>query len=276
MQTGTSTGRLSSQSPNLQNIPRESSWSPELRSAFEASEGYTLAAFDYSQIELRLVAALSEDPGMLDAFNRGLDVHTATASRIFNVEYKQVKPEMRRVAKTLNFGLIYGMGSLSFARASGRRAAEFIGNYFQQFPKIKEWQDKVKQEARLNGYVKTLLGRRRYFPNLTSRFNHLTAEAEREAINMPIQGLDADINKLAMIAVKKCIDERKWWMEEVRLLLSVHDELLFEIHDDKINEVVPIIKKSMEDVYHLRLPLVVDVSLGKNWGNMKSFNFHAH
>jgi len=273
VQTGAATGRLSSQNPNLQNIPRESSWSTSIRQAFEAENEYSLVAFDYSQIELRLMAALSGDPGLTEAFKKGLDVHVATAAKIFGVQLSDVKPEMRRVAKTLNFGLMYGMGSSAFAKATGvsrEKALEFIETYFKEFPKVREWHEEAKHLARRFGYAKTLVGRRRQMPEITAELGFFRAAAEREAINHPIQGLDADINKLAMIKVRDLLVDKGVWMKEARLLLSIHDELLFEIADDKIKALAPLIRKEMESAFKVEVPLVVDVSAGKTWGDLSS------
>ena len=273
LQTGTGTGRIGSASPNLQNIPRESSWSPEIRKAFEASEGYSLVAFDYSQIELRLLAAVSGDGALIRAFQEGQDIHALTASKIFNIKPDAVRPDMRRVAKVLNFGLIYGMGPRAFAKTSGFsqvEATKFIKTYYEEFPRVKEFQEKVKQEARTFGYVKTLTGRRRYFPHIAWDAPQFVAAAEREAMNHPLQGLDADINKLAMIKVSEWLKEKGYWGKEVKLLLTIHDELLFEIRDDMMSQIAPHIKKLMEEAYQLAVPLVVQVSAGKNWGELQS------
>ncbi len=273
IQTGAGTGRLSSAAPNLQNIPRESLWSPEIRTAFEASKGYSLVAFDYSQIELRLLAALSEDEALIRAFREGQDIHTLTASKVFGLTPAEVKPDVRRVAKILNFGLIYGMGPRAFAKTSGfsqSEAVQFIKTYFEAFPRVREFQEKVKEEARTFGYVKTLTGRRRYFPDIHSSGPQFMAAAEREAMNHPLQGLDADINKLAMIKVANWLKEKEYWGNEVKLLLAIHDELLFEIRDDMMSEIVPVIQRLMEESYALSVPLVVQVSSGKNWGSLKA------
>lgn len=273
IQTGTGTGRISSATPNLQNIPRESVWSPEIRRAFEAAEKYSLVAFDYSQIELRLLAAVSGDEALIEAFKGGQDIHALTASKIFGVPEGEVKPEMRRTAKVLNFGLIYGMGARAFAKTSGfsqSQASQFIKTYFEAFPRVREFQEKVKEEARTFGYVKTLTGRRRYFPDIHSSGPQFMAAAEREAMNHPLQGLDADINKLAMINVARWLKEKEYWGKEVKLLLAIHDELLFEIRDDMMSQIAPEIKRLMEESYTLSVPLVVQVSSGKNWGSLKA------
>ncbi len=275
VQTGAATGRLSSQAPNLQNIPQESIWAKELRSAFEASEGYSLVAFDYSQLELRILAAVSGDQNMQRAFREGKDIHRATASQVLGVAPDNVTPEMRRLAKTLNFGLSYGMGVVAFSKTSGLPRAEaqkFIDAYFRGFPGIRAWQDKIKREVREKGYVETLAGRRRPFPEFGFGGQKFIADAERAAINHPIQGLEADIVKIAMIRVKEYLEKNGMWGVSVHMLLSIHDELLFEMRDDMIQKIAPEIKRIMEISYELAVPLIADVSSGKNWGSMKKFS----
>ncbi len=277
VQTGTATGRLSSQNPNLQNIPQEfrqdfhsprmPSWVKALRRAFVAPEGFSLAAFDYSQVELRILASVSGDEKMLDAFSRGLDIHKMTAAQIFNVSLAEVTPKMRNVAKTLNFGVVYGMGPTAFSKASGLsrdEAKKFIGEYFDDFPQVRIWQEKTKEEAKILGFVKTEMGRKRWLPHATSFHPRFMAEAERAAVNMPIQGLAADIIKLAMIETEREIKKRNW-RDKARLLLSIHDELLFEIKDDILEEASAVIKKTMESVYKLKTPLKVKAATGGNW-----------
>jgi len=272
VQTGTATGRVSSQNPNLQNIPKESIYSDELRSAFEAPPSHHIIAFDYSQIDLRLLAELSQDEKMLEAFRNNLDIHQMTAAKIFRVPYDDVRPEMRRVAKTLNFGLVYGMGVSAFASASGlsrTSASEFIQTYFSEFPGIREWQERVKQEAKSRGYVQTPLGRRRYLPYIASGSGRIVSQAERIAINLPVQGFTADITKLAMIKAKESLEKEKLWGNTAKLVLHIHDELLFEVADDSIDRVVSLVRPIMENVYRLSVPLSVSVSSGKNWGEMQ-------
>ncbi len=271
IQTGTSTGRLSSQNPNLQNIPIGSDLATELRKAFVAEDGYELAAFDYSQIELRVLASLSGDPKMIEAFNNDLDIHKLTAANVFNVTLEKVTPEMRRLAKTLNFGVVYGMGAFAFAKTSGLSVAEarkFIEEYFSDFKKIKEWQEKVKADARTFGYVTNLNGRRRWLLQAASMFRGEAAEAERAAINMPVQGLAADIIKIAMIKVADEI-KKKRWEENVRMLLTIHDELLFEIRKDIIKEATKLIARIMENAYELEVPIKIIAKIGKSWGELE-------
>ena len=260
LQTSTATGRLSSQNPNLQNIPSV------VKKVFIASSGYELVSLDYSQIELRILAGLSNDPKMLKAFKADQDIHRLTASQVFDIPLDKVTSEERNMAKTLNFGIVYGMGAVAFARSSGlsrKEARHFIEEYFSDFKKIKKWQEEVKERARKNGYVENLNGRKRWLPAITSTNKFLSSEAERAAINMPIQSLAADIIKLAMIKV-----HQQYKNDDVRLLLSIHDELLFEIKSDKVNSVVKKITQMMESVYNFPVHLKVDVSVGKNWADL--------
>lgn len=271
VQTGTATGRLSSQNPNLQNIPAEGGWAQKIRQSFIPEKGFQLASFDYSQIELRVLASLSGDPKMIEAFNNDLDIHKLTAANVFNVPLEKVTPDMRRLAKTLNFGVVYGMGAFAFARTSGLNVAEarkFIEEYFSDFKKIKEWQEKIKTQARTLGYVTNLSGRRRWLLQAVSMFRSEAAEAERAAINMPVQGLAADIIKIAMVELSSEIKKQKW-ANEVRMLLTIHDELLFEIDGHIIKEASAFILKIMEGAYELEVPIKVNVKIGKNWGELE-------
>jgi DNA polymerase-1 len=271
IQAGTSTGRLSSQNPNLQNIPVEGEWAKRMRGCFVSEKGYRLAAFDYSQIELRILASLSGDPKMIEAFNNDLDIHKMTAANVFNVPIEKVTPEMRRLAKTLNFGVVYGMGAIAFAKTSGLAVGEakrFIEEYFGDFKQVKEWQEKVKAQARTFGYVTNLNGRRRWLLHAASMFRGEAAEAERAAINMPVQGLAADIIKIAMVGVAGEIKRRKW-EQDVRMLLTIHDELLFEVGEDIIEEASAVIAKIMEGAYELEVPIKVTKKIGANWGGLQ-------
>lgn len=257
VQTGTATGRLSSQNPNLQNVP------PSVRKVFVAEEGYKFVSFDYSQIELRVLASVADDPKMIEAFQKDMDIHILTASQVFNVDIKKVTKEQRHFAKTLNFGVIYGMGPNAFALQSGLNRAEaekFIKEYFSDFAEIKRWQEKTINKARQLGYVENLNGRKRWLPNIVSQNRRLASAAERAAINMPIQGLAADIIKLAMLNVPRSKD--------IRLLLSIHDELLFEIKEDLVEKTATKIKEIMESVYKLKAPLKIEVASGYNWGEL--------
>lgn len=263
LQTGTGTGRLSSEQPNLQNIPQESEWAKPLREAFRAAAGKRFLSFDYSQLELRLLAHLTQNLQLLEAFHDGEDIHALTASHIFQVPRDRVSPPMRRVAKTLNFGIIYGMGARAFSRASGLRLEEakrFIETYFHNFPEVQAWQEQVKAEARTYGFVKNVNGRRRWFVK-----NHGVAPApgefERAAVNMPLQSLAADILKLAMIRVGGTAG--------AELVLSIHDELLFEVPDDTMRKIAPAIRDTMEHAFPLSVPLTVQVKHGERWGDME-------
>lgn len=260
VQTGAATGRLSSQNPNLQNIP------PVVKNLFIAESGYKLVALDYSQVELRILASLSQDNKMISAFSEGKDIHQMTASQIFNLPLNKVNKKMRQLAKTLNFGVAYGMGPLAFAGSSGltvEEAKKFIKEYFSDFQEVKRWQENLKKFAGKNGYIENLNGRRRWLPAINSQNRRLTAEAERIAINMPVQSLGADIIKLAMIKVWRKYKNN----DSVRLLLSIHDELLFEIKSDKVKAVASEIKELMENVYQLPdVKLEVDVKMGEDWG----------
>lgn len=268
IQTGTATGRLSSQNPNLQNIPAEGDWAKKLRKAFIAEKSYQLVSFDYSQIELRILASLSGDPKMIEAFNNDLDIHKMTAANVFNAPLEKVTSGMRRLAKTLNFGIVYGMGANAFAKTSGLSVAEarkFIEEYFSDFKKIKEWQENIKAQARTFGYVSNLNGRRRWILSAASMFRGEAAEAERAAVNMSVQSLAADIIKMAMVKIHKKIRNEKL-ENRIRMLLTIHDELLFEIREDIIKEAAKFIADIMESVYELEVPIKVTTKVGKNWG----------
>lgn len=267
-QTGTVTGRMSSNNPNLQNIPAAGEHGKEVRNAFVSEKGNLLVAVDYSQIEMRILAELSQDEILLETFQSGKDVHASVASRVFGVSENEVTKDMRRKAKVINFGIIYGMGVTALqGNLGGTRAEaqEFYDNYFAKFPKIAGYFEKVKREAAKIGYTETLFGRRRYFPGFGSSMPFVRAMAERMAMNAPIQGTAADVVKLAMIQVDKVISGN----ESVSMLLQVHDELIFEIKKDAVDVVVPVIKNTMEQVGELSVPLAVDVSIGEKWGEMK-------
>lgn len=270
-QTGTVTGRVSSQDPNLQNIPIRTTLGQEIRRAFVASAGFELVSFDYSQIELRLAASLANDTKMIQAFLEGGDIHTLTAAAVNHVLPEQVTPEMRRAAKTINFGILYGMGSVSLAEGisvTRREAEAFIKEYFNQFPGVKKYMESLKEHAVDNGYVETLFGRRRYFKNISSMGWQARREAERMAINAPIQGSEADIVKMAMIRIDT--ELREYIKDDVvRLLIQVHDELLFEIQKDFADKLAPLIQKIMSEVCTLRVPLNVDIKRGLNWLEME-------
>lgn len=265
-QTITATGRLSSREPNLQNIPAQGGWAKKIRSAFLAREGFVLAAFDYSQIELRIAAALSGDEKMIKAFAEGKDIHAMTAAEINNVPEEKVTPEIRRQAKTLNFGVLYGMAAKSFSETAGLSTAEaqnFIDEYFSDFSGLAKFLEETKERAKTEGFISTLTGRRRFLPGINSSNWQLRQAAERMAINMPIQGLAADIVKMAMVEIKR----QGILNGDCRLLLQVHDELIFEIAEKSAEETGEKIKTAMEKVFILPngVPLAVNAAFGKNW-----------
>ena len=269
-QTGTVTGRLSSQDPNLQNIPIRTELGQEFRKAFVSPPGYKLVSFDYSQLELRIAAHISGDKKMIAAFKSGEDIHTRTAAEIFGVSPKQVTKDMRREAKAMNFGLLYGMGILGFQRASGvsrDRAREFIDRYMNEFSGIAYYMEEAKDKARKDGYVSTILGRRRYLPEINSGIPQLIAQAERMAINHPIQGTEGDFLRIAMNRIYNLI-HREYNDQDVKMLLQVHDELLFEIKNNLTGGLSKKIKAIMEEVSELAVPLVVEVKCGDNWRDM--------
>ncbi|MCK4470686.1 MAG: DNA polymerase I, partial [Anaerolineae bacterium] len=270
-QTGTVTGRLSSSDPNLQNIPIRTELGRQVRRAFVAEEGSVLLAADYSQVELRILAHISQDEGLLAAFRREEDIHASTAAAIFEVSLDQVTREMRRVAKMINFGLSYGMSGYGLAQRTGlsqEEANRFVESYFANYHKVKVYMEKTKQEAAQQGYVETLLHRRRYFPEL-QRPNAPGAQrraAEREAINMPIQGTAADIIKIAMIRLHRALKERGL---RSGMTLQVHDELVLEVPESELDVVAPLVKSIMEEAFELAAPLKVDMKVGRNWLEME-------
>lgn len=270
LQTGTVTGRLSSENPNMQNIPSGTEFADEFKKCFEARKGYCFVSFDYSQIELRVLASLSEDPKMMEAFKKDLDIHKMTAAQVNNVPLEKVTKEMRNFAKTLNFGVVYGMGYMAFAKSSGLSIAEakkFIAEYFDDFKRIKKWQEAIKEEARKNCFVTNLNGRRRWLLNIVSNSQFLASQAEREAINMPVQSLAADILKIAMVKLADYINKNK---ENIKPLLTIHDELLFEVKNDIIKKTTTEIADIMESAFKLSVPLKVSIKTGKNWGEMEN------
>ncbi|MEI7741793.1 MAG: DNA polymerase I [bacterium] len=268
-QTVTSTGRLSSSNPNLQNIPIQTDLGNEIRKAFVAEEGNVLIAADYSQIQLRIAAHLSRDKNMMDAFRSGADIHTSTAAKIFDVPLEKVTSEQRRQAKTINFGILYGMGAQALARGTGMtvgEARQFIAKYFEVHPGIRSYMEEIKLLARTQGYVETPFGRRRYFPDINSGIPQLVASAERMAMNMPIQGMEADIMKLATL---KVIDGLGEVSSKARLLLQVHDELVLEAPKSDAEKVAKFLEEVMTEVAKLEVPVKVNVEIGLNWGEME-------
>ncbi len=270
-QAGAATGRLSSSNPNLQNIPTRTELGQRFRATFIAPPGFQLLSLDYSQLELRLVAHVAHDETMLEAFRNGEDIHTRTASEIFGVAPIAVTKDMRRQAKVLNFGIIYGMGTLGFARAAGVSrdvAKKFIEEYFARFPGVARYMEETKQSAFEKGYVTTLMGRRRPLPDIRSTMPQLQAQSERMAINHPLQGAGADIVKLAMVAVDAQI-QQLGSTSGVRLLLQVHDELVLEVPEGSLPALAHDIARTMEQVVSLDVPLVVEAKAGPNWTDLK-------
>ncbi|WP_368192570.1 DNA polymerase I [Aeromonas sp. s8] len=260
------TGRLSSSDPNLQNIPVRNEQGRRIRQAFIPSAGYKLVAADYSQIELRIMAHLSGDKGLLTAFAEGKDIHKATAAEVFGVELDAVTTDMRRSAKAINFGLIYGMSAFGLAKQLGIGRAEaqkYMDLYFERYPGVLEYMERTRQQAEAQGYVETLFGRRLYLPDIKSRNAGLRKAAERAAINAPMQGTAADIIKRAMINVDSWI--RGIEDESIRMLMQVHDELVFEIREEKLEEYTAIIKEKMSAAAELHVPLLVEAGTGDNW-----------
>jgi len=271
-QIGAVTGRLSSNDPNLQNIPTRSDLGRKVRQAFVASPGYVLLSVDYSQIELRIVAHMSGDEGMLSAFRAGQDIHAATAAAIYNVPLEDVSKEQRRHAKAINFGLIYGMSAFGLSRTTNLTLGEaenFVREYFNDFPGVKNYLDGIRAQAARIGYVETMLGRRRYFPNLKNPGNqNIRAREEREAINAPIQGTAADIMKIAMVRMPAALQQAGL---SARLLLQVHDELVLECPEAELTKTAEVVRSTMENAYTLSIPLIADARSGKNWGELKEF-----
>ena len=265
-QSVAATGRLSSTNPNLQNIPIRSEKGRKMRKSFTArNDEFELLAADYSQIELRIMASLSKDESMLKAFNSGVDIHLATAAKVYKLEQKDVTREMRSNAKMVNFGIIYGISAFGLSQRLGVKrseAAEIIDSYFAEFPMIKKYMEKSISKARDNEYVETILGRRRYLKDINSRNAMMRAFAERNAINAPIQGTAADIIKKAMIDIQREIDSRKL---HSRMLLQVHDELVFDVKKTEKETLMEIVIEKMEQAIKLDVPLEIDIGVGKNW-----------
>jgi DNA polymerase-1 len=260
-----STGRLSSSDPNLQNIPIRSEEGRRIRQAFIAPKHHKILAADYSQIELRIMAHLSGDEGLLKSFAAGEDIHRATAAEVFGTSVEGVSNEQRRSAKAINFGLIYGMSAFGLARQLGitrHDAQEYVDLYFERYPGVKDFMDSTRESARENGYVETVFGRRLYLPEINHSNGMRRQYAERTAINAPMQGTAADIIKRAMIEVDHWIEKSAL---DITLIMQVHDELVFEVHKDLVDKVKPEIDDLMTRVAKLQVPLVVDIGTGKNW-----------
>lgn len=260
------TGRLSSNNPNLQNIPIRTERGREIRKAFvPRNDEYTLMAADYSQIELRIIAELSKDEGMMEAFKQGVDIHSATASRVYGVDLNDVTADMRRNAKTVNFGIVYGISAFGLSERLNiprGEAAEIIQSYFDKYPGVKEYMDKTIAFAKENGYVETILGRRRYLRDINSGNNTVRGFAERNAINAPIQGSSADMIKIAMIRIHEIFRKEKL---QSKMLLQVHDELVFDAHLDELDIIRPVIEEKMKNAIPMEVPIVVEMSTGTNW-----------
>jgi DNA polymerase-1 len=259
---------LSSSNPNLQNIPIRTDLGKKIRYAFVAKEDHVLLSADYSQIELRLAAELAHDDSFVRAFKDGADIHRRTAAEVWNISEEEVTKEQRAAAKAINFSILYGVGPRALARSTGmhfEEAREFIARYFAVHPGIQAYIDAMKLQARSQGYVQTLFGRRRYLPDITSGVPQLVAAAERMAMNMPIQGTQADIIKMAMITLSSSLEKSDL---RAKLLLQVHDELIFEVHEEDVQEVEKLVREKMVSVATFKVPLVVDVATGKSWGDI--------
>ena len=270
-QTGSATGRVSSNDPNVQNIPIRTELGRQVRRAFVAQDApdWLLLGADYSQIELRILAHLSRDPGLIAAFESGQDIHAATASSVYGVPIDSVDAEMRRIAKIMNFGVVYGLSPFGISQQTGLTPDEgraFIDAYFGQYPGIKSYVDSIKGAVARDGYVETLSGRRRYIPEIQSSSFHVRSSGERMAINMPIQGTAADILKLAMVRLQAGMDARRL---RSMMILQVHDELIFETPHDELEEMIGLVTELMPEAMHLEVPLEVDLKTGYNWGEME-------
>ncbi|MGD8712297.1 MAG: DNA polymerase I, partial [Thiohalophilus sp.] len=259
------TGRLSSTEPNLQNIPVRSEEGRRIRQAFVPEPGFRMLAADYSQIELRIMAHLSGDKGLLDAFKQGEDIHRATAAEVFGVELEKVSSEQRRSAKAINFGLIYGMSAFGLARQLGierGEAQQYVDLYFSRYPGVKQYMDNIRETAREQGYVETVFGRRLYLPEINTSNHTRRQYAERTAINAPMQGTAADIIKRAMVSLDEVIETKQL---PISMIMQVHDELVFEIKDGAVDDASKIIRDNMVSAAELSVPLEVDIGIGDNW-----------
>ena len=259
------TGRLSSSDPNLQNIPIRSDEGRRIRQAFVAPEGYKLVAADYSQVELRIMAHLSDDEGLLKAFQEGRDVHRATAAEVFGVSEEDVTDNQRRSAKAINFGLIYGMSAFGLAKQLGigrAEAQDYVNLYFQRYPGVQAYMDNTRENAKEKGYVETIFGRRLYLPDIRAKNAPRRQHAERTAINAPMQGTAADIIKRAMIQVADWLPQSGF---DARLLMQVHDELILEVRDDQAEAFAVELQQKMQNAAELKVPLLVEAGIGDNW-----------
>ncbi|HET8765205.1 MAG TPA: DNA polymerase, partial [Rhodanobacter sp.] len=258
------TGRLSSSDPNLQNIPARTEEGRRIRQAFIAPEGWCVLAADYSQIELRIMAHLSRDANLLKAFHDGGDIHRATAAEVLGLAPDEVTREQRRAAKAINFGLMYGMSAFGLARQLGidrGEASDYMARYFARYPGVHAFMEATREQAKRNGYVETIYGRRLYLDNLTARNAAIRAGAERAAVNAPMQGSAADIIKRAMIAVASWLHER----DDAHMLMQVHDELVFEVRKDAVDAIREGVSARMQGAAELAVPLLVGIGVGANW-----------
>ena len=265
-QAWTATGRMQSNDPNLQTIPVRKERGRGIRAAFvPRDDDYLLLSADYSQIELRVMAELSGDEGMLEAFTSGVDIHTVTAAKVYKVEMDDVTREMRDKAKTVNFGIIYGISAFGLQQRLNiprREASELIENYFDKYPGVRKYIDKTIEFAKEHGYVNTQMGRRRYLRGINSRNRTLAATAARLAMNSPIQGTAADMLKLAMIKVHRALREGQF---RTKMLLTVHDEIVFDMHKSEQDTVMPVIEEAMKTALPMKVPIVVELGVGENW-----------
>jgi DNA polymerase-1 len=266
IQTVASTGRLSSINPNLQNIPIRTNRGREIRKAFiPKNKDYFILAADYSQIELRIIASLSEEENMINAFKNNEDIHTSTAAAVFNVPIKEVSREQRSNAKVVNFGIIYGVSAFGLSNQTNlnrKEAKELIDKYYLKYPKLKMYISNQISFARNKGYVETVLGRRRYLKDINSRNGIVRGASERNAVNAPVQGSAADIIKLAMINIQEKINQNEF---KSKMLLQVHDELVFDVFKPELNNFMDMVKHEMENAFQIKVPLTVDVNYGLNW-----------
>ena len=268
-QTGTATGRLSSANPNLQNIPIRTELGREIRAAFTVEPGHLLLAADYSQIELRLLAHFSNDPLLVEAYRRGDDVHTLTASQVFGVPPLMVTPDHRRQAKVVNFGIVYGLSAFGLSQNLGiepSEAKQFINAYFEKYSGVRKFIDRTLEEARREQKVRTLFGRVRPIPDINSKNSNLRGFAERTAVNTPLQGTAADLIKLTMIRIDAALREQGL---KSRMTLQVHDELVFEVPENEIDTLRTLVREQMETVHPLTVPLLVEIGVGKNWRDLE-------
>jgi len=268
-QTGTATGRLSSANPNLQNIPIRTEVGRKIRAAFIAEPGHVLLAADYSQIELRLLAHYSADPLLVEAFRRGDDIHTLTASQVFGVPPLMVTPDHRRQAKVVNFGIVYGLSAFGLSQNLGiepRYAKQFIDAYFEKYSGVRKFIDHTLEQARRDGKVANLFGRVRTIPDINSKNANLRGFAERTAVNTPLQGTAADLIKLAMIRIDAALRERQL---QTRMTLQVHDELVFEVPEAELDIIRSLVREEMENVHQLAVPLLVEIGTGPNWRDLE-------